>query len=93
MRDMAIETAPPHPHKYPKHPDAKGSIYAGACNTTRCSAGDAVWFNVATRGYYCTTCAAGINWQPGKLICTRVDRNLTHEEMDYRYAEQARKGW
>lgn len=92
-KEELVSQIPPHPDKYPNHPGLKGSLYNGVCNRTACGGGEAVMFNIFTRGYYCRTCAAGINWQPGKILCIPVDHDLTHEEMDGLYAEQSRKGW
>jgi hypothetical protein len=75
---------PPHPSKYPDHPGHKGSVFGGVCNRTACSRADARWYNVHTFGYYCRSCAAGINFQPTP-ICFEVDHDLTHEEMNVAY--------
>lgn len=92
-RKGANPPIPPHPSKYPKHEGAKGSVFDGYCNVTACGNAAAVMFNIYTRGYYCRSCAAGINWQPGKILCVPVDHDLTHDEMNNLYDEQSRRGW
>lgn len=75
-----------HPQKYPKHEGTKGSVWGGECNVTRCDNHGAVFYNIGTRGYYCRTCADGINWQKDRSpLCIRVDHTLNMEEMDETY--------
>lgn len=74
---------PPHPSKYPRHEGPKGSVLGGTCNVTRCDRRPARFFNIATRGYYCESCANAINWgRKRDMLCIAVDHDLTHAEMD-----------
>lgn len=86
LEEIGELPVPPHPAKYPKHPGLKGSLFNGVCNRTACGRGDASWFNIMTRGYYCVDCAHGIDAHNRQgPICVQVDHDLTHEEMDERY--------
>lgn len=51
-----------HPHRYPQHVDpTKGQRYGGKCNITACNRPRAVFWNSATHGLYCKSCASDIN--------------------------------
>lgn len=81
-----------HPQRYPIHGPAggrgtaaiKGQVYDGECNTTRCTSRHAVFWNSATRGLYCVTCARGINFNPKEpALCVNYGKKPeTVEEMD-----------
>jgi len=73
-----------HPNRYPIHEGDKGQIYGGECNTTRCSNGDAVFWNMGTYGLYCPVCAAGINWQRNRPpLCVQLgEKPETIEAME-----------
>lgn len=80
------QVVPPHPQKYPKHEGSKGSVFGGECNRTLCDRHGATYFNRGTRGYYCASCADGIDWQRRlPRICIPVGRDLNHAEMDELY--------
>jgi hypothetical protein len=40
--------------------------YQQECNRTACSNGNAIWYNLSTRAYYCQQCAETINGQNAK---------------------------
>lgn len=73
-----------HPGRYPKHPDPnKGQVHGGLCNITACDREDAVWWNSQTHGFYCTSCARGVNFQQhDPNVCTLVEQKPTLTEMD-----------
>jgi len=72
-----------HPGRYPRHPDpAKGQVFAGTCNTTRCTENNAVFFNRGTFGLYCVRCAQGQNACNSVPLCVRVEAKPTLEVMD-----------
>ena len=65
--------------RYPEHKDVlKGQVFAGECNRTDCENRRAVFWNVWTNGFYCVTCARGINYR--EKICYQVQRKPTIEE-------------
>lgn len=79
-----------HSRRYPKHgPDRetaedKGQVYAGLCNTTRCTSTNAVYWNCCTYGLYCLDCATGINYHPAEpdLCVDHGKKPATIEGMD-----------
>jgi hypothetical protein len=73
-----------HPGRYPKHHDpAKGQVYGGECNVTRCDNLHAVYWNMGTYGLYCPQCARGINWQPHKSpLCVLVNAKPELDDME-----------
>lgn len=76
-----------HPMRYPIHDGDKGTVYDGTCNRSACGSNHAVWYNRNTYAYYCFSDARGINECPDIYgpLCTRVDHDLTIEEMDARH--------
>lgn len=77
-----------HPHRYPKHRDPdKGQVYGETCNVTKCDRTNAVFWNIATHGLYCSLCAKQINWREPKPICVQVDEKPDLEAMDLMYKE------
>ncbi|MCE6958378.1 hypothetical protein LAZ40_04815 [Cereibacter sphaeroides] len=79
-----------HPGRYPQHADpAKGQVFGGLCNRTACGERRAVWWNVMTHGFYCRTCANGINDRLDQPpICIRVEKKPTFNEMN-----ELQHGW
>lgn len=79
-----MSTIEAHPARYPKHEDpAKGQVYGGECNITRCDNDGAVFWNLGTYGLYCPACAAGINWKPGRFkLCIIVNEKPALGEME-----------
>lgn len=87
----ATTKVPPHPSKYPDHPNKeKGSVFGGVCNRTACGDFPALYYNRGTYGYYCVSCGHAINGRDPKPLCVRVNHDPSHEEMNQRYAEMYR---
>jgi len=88
-----------HAGRYPVHNDpAKGQVYNGVCNTTRCDSRRAVWFNRGTYGLYCTTCARGQNGFDAVPVSILVEAkpgiagmNAHHDEMMAKLSEARAK--
>ena len=79
-----------HPRRYPQHEGNKGQVFGGVCNTTKCSNLSACYWNSQTYGYYCVTCAAGINFHPREPdLCTRVHHQLEERDMENHYTRWA----
>ncbi len=78
-----------HPLRYPKHAQsAKGQVYGGECNTTACVNRRAVFYNRATFGLYCPTCARRQTNQHNPVAFTvAVDNKPDGPEMDRMYLE------
>jgi hypothetical protein len=86
--DELEQVVPPHSQKYPQHTlSRKGSVFQGECNRTACSNVDARHYNKGTFGYYCAPCGWAINGRRtgDDRLCTEVDHNLTHDEMNQLY--------
>lgn len=81
---VQIERKDVHPHRYPKHADPdKGQVHGGECNITACEHQRAEFWNCMTHGFYCVSCARGINYDPKvPPICIRVPHKPTIAEMD-----------
>ena len=80
-----------HPGRYPVHKDpAKGQVYDGVCNTTRCDNTGARWFNRGTYGLYCARCARGQNAFDPVPISVPVEAKPTLAEMAEMRAEMSR---
>lgn len=73
-----------HPQRYPVHEGEKGQVHGGECNVTRCTNQDAVFWNMGTYGFYCPSCADGINWQRHRSpLCVSVDEKpISFEAME-----------
>ncbi|MFZ3583183.1 hypothetical protein ACOI1H_13565 [Loktanella sp. DJP18] len=72
-----------HPMRYPKHADpAKGQVFDGVCNTTRCDNTGSQYFNRGTYGLYCIRCARGQNDMDPVPVSVRVERKPSAEQMD-----------
>jgi hypothetical protein len=72
-----------HPGRYPKHADpAKGQVFEGVCNTTRCDSEPAVYFNRGTYALYCMRCGRGQNANDPVPISVRVTQKPTIAQMD-----------
>lgn len=80
-----------HPNRYPIHDGDKGTVFGGTCNRTACNCGNAVFYNIMTRGYYCVVDARHINWKD--TICIKVDHDLTIDEMDEYYDAAMKMEW
>lgn len=77
-----------HPHRYPKHADpAKGQVFDGECNTTRCEHRRARFFNRGTYGLYCVHCGRGQNANDPVPISVVVDAKPSGEQMDAMHRE------
>jgi hypothetical protein len=71
-----------HPARYPRHEGDKGQVFGGVCNRTACDNVGAVYFNVMTYGFYCPSCAEGINYDKKQpRLCVRVDHQVGLLEM------------
>lgn len=51
---------------------ADKGLYNGACNRAACQQPGATWYNLATRAYYCRSCAGMINWPGGRADAMRL---------------------
>lgn len=75
-----MTTEPLHPRRYPKHEGEKGQVFNGECNRTACRSTRAVFWNIATFGFYCPCCARAINI-PQSEVCFLVDAKPALEDM------------